>query len=98
MEGAIIIEANTYKLFDELWVVTLSKEEARKRVRERNPELTETQISSLLNRQISDEERLKYAAFSYSTEEATFEENCHKIDAHLEKVRNKLTLQSKMLV
>lgn len=80
VEGAIIIEANTYKLFDEIWVVTLSKEEARKRVRERNPELTETQISSLLNRQITDEERLKYASFSYSTETATFEENCRKID------------------
>ena len=28
VEGAILIEANTYKFFDELWVVTLSKERA----------------------------------------------------------------------
>ena len=28
VEGAILIEANTYKFFDELWVVTLPKDQA----------------------------------------------------------------------
>ena len=32
VEGAILIEANTYPFFDEMWVVTLPKEIAVKRV------------------------------------------------------------------
>ena len=98
VEGAILIEANTYKLFDELWVVTLPKEEAKKRVRIRNPELTETQIDSLLSRQISDEERLKYATFSYTTHNTSYEENCVSIEGRLAKVRDKLKQDSKKYV
>ena len=41
VEGAIIIEARTYPLFDELWVTTLDKEEAVHRVLKRNPNLNE---------------------------------------------------------
>jgi len=41
VEGAVIIEARTYPLFDELWVTTLPKEEAVLRVLKRNPNLTE---------------------------------------------------------
>ena len=44
VEGAILIEANTYKFFDELWVVTLPKDEALKRVLVRDPHLTENQV------------------------------------------------------
>jgi dephospho-CoA kinase len=39
VEGAVLIEAETYKMFDELWVTTLDKEEAVKRVQTRNPNL-----------------------------------------------------------
>jgi len=28
VEGAVLIEAKTYSMFDELWVTTLDKEEA----------------------------------------------------------------------
>jgi hypothetical protein len=38
VEGAVIIEARTYPLFDELWVTTLDKEDAIRRVLKRNPE------------------------------------------------------------
>ena len=50
IEGAILIEAKTYKFFDELWVVTLPKEEALKRVKERNPNLPEEDIKNRLER------------------------------------------------
>ena len=78
VEGAILIEAKTYPFFDEMWVVTLPKEVAMERIRERNPELTESQASDRLNRQITDEERLKHATFTYSSE-APFEKNEIKI-------------------
>ena len=41
VEGAILIEANTFPFFDELWVVTLPKEQAVKRVMERDDYLNE---------------------------------------------------------
>ncbi len=44
VEGAVIIEAKTYPLFDELWVTTLEKEEAVQRVLKRNPNLDEKQV------------------------------------------------------
>jgi len=43
VEGAVIIEAKTYPLFDELWVTMLDKEEAVQRVIKRNPSLSEVQ-------------------------------------------------------
>ncbi len=44
VEGATLIEANAAMYFDDLWVVTLPKEEAFKRVRVRNPNLSEADI------------------------------------------------------
>ena len=41
VEGATIVESSTYKFFDELWVLTLDKESAFKRVKQRNPELSD---------------------------------------------------------
>lgn len=41
VEGAVLIEAKTTKMFDELWVTTLDKEEAVQRVLKRNPNLDE---------------------------------------------------------
>lgn len=41
VEGAVLIEAKTIKMFDELWVTTLDKEEAVQRVLKRNPNLDE---------------------------------------------------------
>ena len=41
VEGAVLIEARTFQMFDELWVTTLDKEDAVKRVVKRNPNLSE---------------------------------------------------------
>ena len=79
VEGAVLIEAKTYPFFDELWTVTLPKDIAIERVLERDAHLTEAMAKDRLDRQITDEERLKYAAFSYSTADASFEQNQVKI-------------------
>ena len=50
VEGAILIEANTYPFFDELWVVTLPKEIALQRVMERDAHLTEEMAKDRLKR------------------------------------------------
>lgn len=39
VEGAVLIEAKTHQFFDELWVTTLPKDEAIKRILKRNPHL-----------------------------------------------------------
>ena len=44
VEGAILIEANTYPFFDEMWVVTLPKEIALQRVIERDAHLTKAMV------------------------------------------------------
>ena len=60
VEGAVLIESGSYKLFDEMWVVTLSKAEAYKRIRVRNPNLTDEDIHNRLARQTTDEIRLTH--------------------------------------
>ena len=68
-------------MFDEIWVTKLDKEDAVKRVKLRNPELSESNVRNRIERQITDEERLKYARFSYDTSDRTpFEENQILID------------------
>lgn len=78
VEGAVLIESGTYKLFDEMWAVTLSKEHAYERIKIRNPNLTEEDIRNRLARQTSDEERLKHCSFSYCSHDP-FEVNQIKI-------------------
>ena len=61
VEAAILIEANWQPLFDEIWLVTASKDHVVKRVeleRGLKPEQTEARIKA----QLSDEERLKFAS------------------------------------
>ena len=82
VEGATLIEASATRYFDDVWVVTLPKEEALSRVRMRNPNLSEEDIRNRLTRQPTDEERLKWATFSYSSTDP-FEENALKIEKRL---------------
>ena len=89
VEGAVLIEAMTYKMFDELWVTTLDKEEAVERVMRRNPNLGEKQVRDRVLAQIDDSERLKYASFHYNTgDSAPFEENKRIIEGKLREMRN----------
>ena len=87
VEGATLIEANAATYFDDLWVVTLPKEQAIKRVRDRNPNLSDSDIRNRIERQPSDEERLKRANFSYSSMDP-FEVNAAKIEERLKYLLN----------
>ena len=60
VEGAVLIESGSFKLFDEMWVVTLSKDAAYKRIKVRNPNLTDEDIQNRLARQTTDETRLAH--------------------------------------
>jgi dephospho-CoA kinase len=61
IEAAILIEANWQPLFDEIWLVTASREHVIERV-ERDRGLKPEQIEARLRAQLSDDERRKYAS------------------------------------
>ena len=50
VEGATLIESNYMSEFDEMWVVTLDKDKAFFRVKERNPNLSDHEIWNRLER------------------------------------------------
>jgi dephospho-CoA kinase len=60
IEAAILIEANWQLLFDEIWLVTASRERVIERV-ERDRGLKPEQTEARIRAQLSDEERRKYA-------------------------------------
>ena len=74
VEGAIIVESGFHRDFDELWVTLLDKQNAVERIMQRNPHIDESQALERVGSQISDEERVQHASFSYDTV-APFEEN-----------------------
>ena len=60
LEAAVLIEAEWQDLADEIWVVAVAPEAARKRLMGRN-NFTEEQAQARIDAQISNEERLKHA-------------------------------------
>jgi len=72
IEAAILIEAGWQKLFDEIWLVTASRERVIERV-ERDRGLKPEQTEARIRAQISDEERRKYAT-SVIRNDGTLEE------------------------
>jgi dephospho-CoA kinase len=60
IEAAILIEANWQPLFDEIWLVTASRERVIERV-ERDRGLKPEQTEARIRAQLSDEERRRYA-------------------------------------
>ena len=60
IEAAILIEANWQPLFDEIWLVTASRDRVIERV-ERDRGLKPEQTEARIRAQLSDEERRKYA-------------------------------------
>jgi len=60
IEAAILIEANWQPLFDEIWLITASRERVIERV-ERDRGLKPEQTEARIRAQLSDEERRKYA-------------------------------------
>ena len=72
IEAAILIEANWQPLFDEIWLVTASRERVIERV-ERDRGLKPEQTEARIRAQLSDEERRKYAT-SVIRNDGTLEE------------------------
>lgn len=72
VEAAILIEANWQPLFDEIWLVTASRERVIERV-ERDRGLKPEQTEARIRAQLSDEERRKYAT-SVIRNDGTLEE------------------------
>ncbi|MDA1061312.1 MAG: dephospho-CoA kinase [Chloroflexi bacterium] len=60
LEAAVLIEAEWQDLADEVWVVTVTPELARKRLMARN-NFSEEQAQSRIDAQITNEERVKHA-------------------------------------
>ena len=60
VEAAILIEANWQPLFDEIWLVTASREHVIERV-ERDRGLKPEQTEARIRAQLTDEERRKFA-------------------------------------
>jgi dephospho-CoA kinase len=60
IEAAILIEAKWQPLFDEIWLITASRERVIERV-ERDRGLKPEQTEARIRAQLSDEERRKYA-------------------------------------
>jgi len=72
IEAAILIEANWQPLFDEIWLVTASRDRVIERV-ERDRGLKPEQTEARTRAQLSDEERRKYAT-SVIRNDGTLEE------------------------
>ena len=72
IEAAILIEANWQPLFDEIWLVTASRENVVARV-ERDRGLKPEQTEARIRAQLSDDERRKYAT-SVIRNDGTLEE------------------------
>jgi dephospho-CoA kinase len=60
VEAAILIEADWISLFDEIWLVTASREQVIERV-ERDRGLKPAQTEARIRNQLPDEERMKHA-------------------------------------
>ncbi len=60
LEAAVLIEAGWIPITDQVWVVTVAPEIARKRVMERNG-LTAEQAGARIDAQLTNAERAKHA-------------------------------------
>jgi len=72
VEAAILIEANWQPLFDEIWLVTASKERVMERI-ERDRGLKPEQTEARIRAQLPDDERRKYSTLVI-TNDGTVEE------------------------
>jgi len=72
VEAAILIEANWQPLFDEIWLVTASKERVVERI-ERDRGLKPEQTEARIRAQLPDEERRKHSTLVI-TNEGTIQE------------------------
>ena len=77
LEAAVLIEAGWQDLADEIWVVTVAPDTARKRLMARN-NFSEEQTQARIDAQITNEERLEHATVAIA--------NDGKLDAFLKAI------------
>lgn len=69
-EAALLVEANIYKKLDYLIVITAPIELRIQRIEKRDKQRTKEEISSIIARQLSDEEKIKHANWVISNDES----------------------------
>jgi len=79
IEAAVLIEANWQPLFDEIWLVTTSRERVIERV-ERDRGMAREAAEARIRAQLSDDERRKHASIVI-TNEGTIDELRAKVAA-----------------
>jgi dephospho-CoA kinase len=84
LEAAVLIEANWTPITDQVWVVTVAPEIARKRVTERNG-LTAEQADARIAAQLTNEERAKHAQVIIDNS-GTLDELKQRVTAEWEKL------------
>ena len=88
LEAAVLIEAGWQDLADEIWVLTVAPEAARKRLMSRN-NFTEEQAQARIDAQISNEERLKHADVAIENDGA-LKAFLETIDAEWERLADRI--------
>ena len=88
LEAAVLIEAEWQDLADEIWVVAVAPEAARKRLMGRN-NFTEEQAQARIDAQISNEERLKHADVAIDNDGA-LKDFIEAIDADWERLADRI--------
>lgn len=69
-EAALLFESGSYRLLDKIIVVFAPAELRIKRVMERDPQRTESQIRHIINRQYPDDEKMKRADYIVTNDES----------------------------
>ena len=87
VEGATLIESQSYKFFDEVWVLTVDRPTAISRIQKRDPHLSLDEITARLDRQLTNEERVRMATWWYDTsDDHPFDENMVKVKERLRRI------------
>jgi dephospho-CoA kinase len=84
LEAAVLIEADWTPITDQVWVVTVAREIAQKRVMERNG-LTAEQADARINAQLTNDERAKHAQVIIDNS-GTLDELKQRVTAEWEKL------------
>jgi len=94
VEGALIVEAGSYKLFDEVWMTVASREEIERRFLKRLEdsqinEYSKATLDKILNNQMRSEEKAKYCSEVIDTSDE-IEKTYSKYSDLYKKLANKL--------
>ena len=67
IDAAVLFEADWHDLCNDVWTCIIPRDEAIRRIKDRNPHLPESQIVTRIESQISNSERVKRSNFVFCT-------------------------------